>query len=122
MTRLAKLARHVGASAMLTLVPLTAALAQDLTGAGATFPDPIYKKWFADYAAKTHVQINYQAIGSGGGIKQLQEQTVDFGASDAPMTESEMASAKVACVLTSRWVMWRPGRASRTTCRMSRSR
>jgi phosphate transport system substrate-binding protein len=66
----------------------------DLTGAGATFPQPIYKKWFTDYAAKTGVNINYQAIGSGGGIRQLQEQTVDFGASDAPMTDEEMAKAK----------------------------
>ena len=53
----------------------------DLTGAGATFPYPIYSKWFADYAAKTGVKINYQSIGSGGGIRQLSEQTVDFGAS-----------------------------------------
>ena len=58
----------------------------DLTGAGATFPNPIYAKWFHDYAAKTGVRINYQSIGSGGGIRQLQEQTVDFGASDAPMS------------------------------------
>ncbi|HTI65649.1 MAG TPA: substrate-binding domain-containing protein, partial [Gemmatimonadaceae bacterium] len=56
-----------------------------LTGAGATFPYPIYNKWFSDYAAKTGVKINYQDIGSGGGIRQLSEQTVDFGASDAPM-------------------------------------
>jgi len=94
MTRIAKLARHISASAMLTLVPLAAAFAQDLTGAGATFPDPIYKKWFGDYAAKTHIQINYQAIGSGGGIKQLQEQTVDFGASDAPASDAELAAMK----------------------------
>ena len=66
----------------------------DLTGAGATFPHPIYSKWFADYAAKTGVKINYQPIGSGGGIRQLSEQTVDFGASDAPMTDEEMAKAK----------------------------
>jgi phosphate transport system substrate-binding protein len=66
----------------------------DLTGAGATFPAPIYSKWFTDYAAKTGVKINYQPIGSGGGVKQLQEQTVDFGASDAPMSDAEMASAK----------------------------
>lgn len=65
-----------------------------LTGAGATFPAPIYQKWFADYAAKTGVKINYQPIGSGGGIRQLSEQTVDFGASDAPMTDDEMAKAK----------------------------
>ena len=65
-----------------------------LTGAGATFPYPIYSKWFADYAAKTGVKINYQPIGSGGGIRQLSEQTVDFGASDAPMTDDEMSKAK----------------------------
>jgi phosphate transport system substrate-binding protein len=63
----------------------------DLTGAGATFPYPIYSKWFADYAAKTGVKINYQSIGSGGGIRQLTEKTVDFGASDAPMSDAELA-------------------------------
>jgi phosphate transport system substrate-binding protein len=66
----------------------------DLTGAGATFPYPIYSKWIAEYAASHGVRINYQSIGSGGGIKQLSEQTVDFGASDAPMTPAEMAAAK----------------------------
>jgi phosphate transport system substrate-binding protein len=66
----------------------------DLTGAGATFPYPIYSKWFADYAQQTGVKINYQSIGSGGGIRQLSEQTVDFGASDSPMSEEEMAKAK----------------------------
>jgi hypothetical protein len=66
----------------------------DLTGAGATFPYPIYSKWISDYRAKTGVKINYQAIGSGGGIRQLQEGTVDFGASDAPMTDEELAKAK----------------------------
>jgi phosphate transport system substrate-binding protein len=65
-----------------------------LTGAGATFPAPIYQKWFADYAGKTGVKINYQSIGSGGGIRQLSEQTVDFGASDAPMSDDEMSKAK----------------------------
>jgi len=65
-----------------------------LTGAGATFPYPIYSKWFDAYATKTGVKINYQPIGSGGGIRQLQEQTVDFGASDAPMSDDEMSKAK----------------------------
>lgn len=62
-----------------------------INGAGATFPAPIYTKWFQDYN-KVHpgVEINYQAIGSGGGIKQLTEKTVDFGASDAPMTDDEL--------------------------------
>ncbi len=66
----------------------------DLTGAGATFPYPIYSKWFSDYARNTGVKINYQSIGSGGGIRQLSEQTVDFGASDGPMSNQELASAK----------------------------
>src|SRR5512143_2918295 len=66
----------------------------DLTGAGATFPYPLYSKWFSEYAAKTGVKINYQSIGSGGGIRQLSEQTVDFGASDAPMTDEELAKAR----------------------------
>ena len=66
----------------------------DLTGAGATFPYPIYSKWISDYSAKAGIKINYQAIGSGGGIRQLSEGTVDFGASDAPMTDEEMAKAK----------------------------
>ncbi|MFN2563786.1 MAG: phosphate ABC transporter substrate-binding protein PstS [Gemmatimonadaceae bacterium] len=71
----------------------------DLTGAGATFPYPLYSKWFADYARKTGVRINYQSIGSGGGIRQLSEGTVDFGASDSPMSEPEMAKAKGGPVL-----------------------
>jgi phosphate transport system substrate-binding protein len=71
----------------------------DLTGAGATFPYPLYSKWFSDYAAKTGVRINYQSIGSGGGIRQLSEGTVDFGASDSPMTDEEMARAKYGPIL-----------------------
>jgi phosphate transport system substrate-binding protein len=71
----------------------------DLTGAGATFPYPIYSKWFSDYATKTGVKINYQSIGSGGGIRQLSERTVDFGASDGPMSDQELANAKGGAVL-----------------------
>ena len=66
----------------------------DLTGAGATFPYPLYSKWFNDYAAATGVRINYQSIGSGGGIRQLSEGTVDFGASDSPMKDEDIAKAK----------------------------
>jgi len=65
-------------------------LAQSLTGAGATFPNPIYTKWFDAYNKKTGVQINYQSIGSGGGIRQFTEGTVDFGATDGPMNESQI--------------------------------
>jgi phosphate transport system substrate-binding protein len=77
----------------------TASGGVDLTGAGATFPYPLYSKWFSDYAARTGVKINYQSIGSGGGIRQLIEGTVDFGASDSPMTDEEMAKAKGGPVL-----------------------
>ena len=73
------------------------ALAQSpllITGAGATFPFPLYSKWFSDYNKKIpELRFNYQSIGSGGGIKQITERTVDFGATDAPMTEEEMAKA-----------------------------
>ncbi|HEX9507798.1 MAG TPA: substrate-binding domain-containing protein, partial [Myxococcales bacterium] len=66
-----------------------------INGAGATFPFPLYSKWFSEYN-KLHpdLKFNYQSIGSGGGIKQITEGTVDFGASDAPMTEEELAKAK----------------------------
>ena len=63
----------------------------DLTGAGATFPYPIYSRWFSEYAVKTGVRINYQSIGSGGGIRQLAAGTVDFGASEAPLSDEELA-------------------------------
>jgi phosphate transport system substrate-binding protein len=67
------------------------AAAQSINAAGATFPEPIYKKWFSDYKnAHPGVEINYQAVGSGGGITQLTKGTVDFGASDRPLTDEEM--------------------------------
>jgi phosphate transport system substrate-binding protein len=90
-SRLSRLAGLVSAG---TLIAGSASVAQDLTGAGATFPAPIYDRWRTDYAAKTGVKINYQSIGSGGGIKQFTEQTVDFGASDAPMSDEELAKLK----------------------------
>jgi phosphate transport system substrate-binding protein len=70
--------------------------AQKLNGAGATFPYPIYSKWFTEYSAShPGVQINYQSIGSGGGIRQVTAGTVDFGASDGPMTDEQLKSSKV---------------------------
>jgi phosphate transport system substrate-binding protein len=89
----------VAFSATALLSGVVAAQSVDLTGAGATFPYPIYSKWFADYAQTTGVKINYQSIGSGGGIRQLSEQTVDFGASDSPMSDQELANAKGGTVL-----------------------
>jgi len=68
--------------------------AKSLNGAGGTFPAPLYQKWFDAYAQLTQVQVNYQPIGSGGGIKGLQDQTLDFGASDAPMTDDQLQAAK----------------------------
>ena len=66
------------------------AFAGDITGAGATFPYPIYAKWAEAYKAKTGIGMNYQSIGSGGGIKQIQAKTVDFGASDKPLKPEEL--------------------------------
>jgi phosphate transport system substrate-binding protein len=73
----------------------TVAGAQKLNGAGATFPYPIYSKWFSEYSASHGIQINYQPVGSGGGIRQVIAGTVDFGASDGPMADEQIAASKV---------------------------
>jgi phosphate transport system substrate-binding protein len=87
--------KYLVAVAML-IVALSTAQAQKLTGAGATFPYPIYSKWFSEYsAAHPGVEVNYQSIGSGGGIRQVTAGLVDFGASDGPMTDEQLASSKV---------------------------
>ena len=70
----------------------SAASAQEITGAGASFPAPIYSKWASDYNKSTGVKVNYQSIGSGGGIKQIDSKTVDFGASDMPQTDEVLKS------------------------------
>ncbi len=70
--------------------PSSSSAGADLTGAGATFPNPIYQKWFDTYAKESGVKINYQSIGSGGGIRQFIEGTVDFGATDGPMTDNQI--------------------------------
>jgi phosphate transport system substrate-binding protein len=83
----------------LLVLTLSSAQAQKLTGAGATFPYPIYSKWFSEYSsAHPGVEINYQPIGSGGGIKQVLGGLVDFGASDMPMTDDMLATTKVKLV------------------------
>jgi len=75
---------------LLGLGASAAASAVDITGAGATFPYPVYAKWAEAYKAKTGSGMNYQSIGSGGGIKQIKAKTVDFGASDAPLKPDEL--------------------------------
>lgn len=84
--------RILAAAAFMLASATVPAAAQGLTGAGATFPNPIYTKWFDAYNQKNRIQINYQSIGSGGGIRQFTEGTVDFGATDAPMTEAQIAA------------------------------
>lgn len=82
----------IALAAAITALPLAAQV--QLTGAGATFPAPIYQKWFSEYGAKQGVQINYQPIGSGGGIKGVNEGTVDFGASDMPLDAKQLKAFK----------------------------
>lgn len=84
--------RSVAATLVIGVFSAVSGCAQTLiNGAGATFPAPIYQKWFSDYrSVSPNVQINYQPIGSGGGIRQITEGTVDFGASDGPMTDEQM--------------------------------
>ena len=78
------------ATLLAALLP-AAAIAQDVTGAGATFPAPIYAKWADAYNKATGARINYQSVGSGAGIRQIRGKTVDFGASDMPLTDAELA-------------------------------
>lgn len=86
----------IGLSVGIFILALSTAEAQKLTGAGATFPYPIYSKWFSEYsAAHPGVEINYQAIGSGGGIKQVTSGLVDFGATDGPMNDDQIAQSKI---------------------------
>ncbi|MES2356729.1 MAG: phosphate ABC transporter substrate-binding protein PstS [Gemmatimonadota bacterium] len=80
-------------------ISIACAQATNLTGAGSSFAYPIYSKWAAMYAAKTGVKINYQSIGSSGGIRQLSDEIVDFGATDGPMTDEQLAKAKGGAIL-----------------------
>src|SRR6266513_3765612 len=80
---------------LLAAATLANAQTVQINGAGATFPYPIYSKWFSEYhKAHPNVEINYQSIGSGGGIRQVLAGTVDFGASDVPMTDEQLSQAK----------------------------
>jgi phosphate transport system substrate-binding protein len=82
---------HVATTALASLAFAGVAAAQDVTGAGASFPAPLYAKWAADYNKATGVKINYQSVGSGAGIKQIDAKTVAFGASDMPLKDDELA-------------------------------
>jgi phosphate transport system substrate-binding protein len=83
-------------AASILALATTGAIAQNINGAGATFPNPIYSRWFSEYnQLHPDVKINYQPIGSGGGIRQATEGTVDFGATDGPMSDAQLQSAKV---------------------------
>jgi phosphate transport system substrate-binding protein len=81
----------ISVAALSALSVSNLASAQDVTGAGATFPAPLYAKWAADYNKSTGVKINYQSVGSGAGIKQIEAKTVDFGASDMPLKDDALA-------------------------------
>jgi phosphate transport system substrate-binding protein len=88
--------RSIRAGAIVMIAAITAPIgahATDITGAGATFPFPIYAKWAEAYKAKTGIGMNYQSIGSGGGIAQIKAKTIDFGASDMPLAPEELQSA-----------------------------
>jgi phosphate transport system substrate-binding protein len=85
-----KLFRTMTASAFIAAAAIGPAIAIDLSGAGATFPYPIYAKWADAYKKETNVGLNYQSIGSGGGIKQITAKTVDFGASDMPLKPADL--------------------------------
>jgi phosphate transport system substrate-binding protein len=83
-------------AAVLTVAMAGAAGAQNINAAGATFPNPIYQRWFSEYAQEhPSVHINYQSLGSGAGLLQVSQGTVDFGASDMPVTDDKIAAAKV---------------------------
>jgi phosphate transport system substrate-binding protein len=82
---------HIAATTIALGLASGAALAQDITGAGATFPNPVYSKWADAYNKATGARLNYQSIGSGGGIKQIKSKTVDFGASDMPLKDEDLA-------------------------------
>src|SRR2546430_5453552 len=89
-----RFARKIFNLVLLAGISTTASAQMMINGAGATFPYPIYSKWFDEYAKiDPAVRFNYQSIGSGGGIKQISSRTVDFGASDGPMTDEQLKRA-----------------------------
>ena len=91
--------KKTGIAVGLLMLAMGAAHAQKVTGAGASFPLPIYSKWFSEYSqAHPGVEVNYQSIGSGGGITQVTQGKVDFGASDMPMSDAQLSSSSIKLV------------------------
>ena len=90
--RMSKSLFRAAALSAVTAFAALSAQAQDVTGAGASFPAPVYAKWADAYNKATGARINYQAVGSGAGIRQIKAKTVDFGASDAPLTDEQLAA------------------------------
>jgi len=89
--KLSKILASVTAAVAFTAAASAIAQVTEITGAGATFPAPLYARWAADYNKATNVRMNYQSIGSGGGLRQIRGKTVFFGASDVPLTDAELA-------------------------------
>src|ERR1700678_184366 len=87
-----KIDRNVLVLAAAAIVAATPARAVEITGAGASFPAPVYAKWADAYQKATSNKMNYQSIGSGGGIKQIEAKTVDFGASDMPLSPDKLSA------------------------------
>ncbi|RYF75472.1 MAG: phosphate ABC transporter substrate-binding protein PstS [Comamonadaceae bacterium] len=83
---------HLAVAGLVAAWACAPAAAQNVTGAGASFPAPLYSKWASDFNKATGTQVNYQSVGSGAGLKQIEAKTVDFGASDAPLNDSELAA------------------------------
>ena len=92
-----------------------AATAQEITGAGATFPAPVYAKWAEAYQKATSVKMNYQSIGSSGGIRQINAKTVDFGASDAPLSNGHCGAPSAVTALAAMTQAIEATTARRTT-------
>ena len=95
MIKFAVTALALGLVGLVAAAPIGVAQAQQITGAGATFPAPVYTKWGEQAKAATGIELNYQAIGSGGGQNQILQRTVDFGATDAPMDPAKLESGRL---------------------------
>ena len=93
-----KISTTLAAAGLALATFATPAVAVDISGAGATFPYPLYAKWADAYRKETGNGLNYQSIGSGGGIKQIQSKTVTFGASDMPLKPEELKKSGLAAI------------------------